>query len=269
MTSPRTYIPGLHHTSLGACSAPELLSALTSAGVLVLWNVLPEDVVRKAYVDAKVALNDSDGYVSWQTFNKNTRAGYTPPGVEGKKGGELNWNRHFFDYRPGLVALDPAHDILEPIHNRLVEAGCQILTLFEMATCCEEVTAAAQNGPHILRVAECLNDTVDSQGELFPEHRDFGLITFFVGGSSPGLQILVNGVWIDAPLNPEDVLVGAGTLLAKYDSRVRPLRHRIMASSARRVSLFQFIEPSPDTLLPGGELAGAFFERTLAGVRKD
>lgn len=251
---------------LTTCTPIPVIQAMEKCGALIVRGVLPVEDVERAHYDARRALHDPYGYVSNQPFSQETRTGYTPPGGEGKIGEGPNFCRHFFDYRQGIAALDPNRDVLLPVHKRLVWLSTRLLSHLDAVTGLE-LASVAWGGPHILRVAECLNDSVDPKVVLFPSHLDFSLITFFVGGSSPGLEVYVGDQWLPVNLAPGDVLVGAGTVLTQYRKWIPALRHRLVASSVRRVSLFQFVEPSPETVLPSGELAEEFFRRLTAGLR--
>ncbi len=256
-------------TDLASCSSDLLLSALQQAGGLILRGILPVELVQKAHRDARLALEEENGYVQWQLYDRESRTGYTPTGVEGTVRSGPNFHRHFFDYRPGFVSLDPVQDVLRPIHERLVEVGEQLLERLDRGIGTSVLTTTAQDGLHALRIAHCLNDTVSPEIELFPEHRDYNILTFFVGGASPGLEIRMGNEWVGAQPAAGEVLVGAGTVLKQYLPCTQSLRHRIMAHSSRRLSLFQFIEPVSSAVLPNGETAAEYYARIMSKVRKD
>ncbi len=258
------------HVERSECSPRMLLQALCKNGALMLTEALPVAIVERAFAEAHAALGESGGYVEWQHYNPENRTGYTPAGIEKSPGSGLNWHRHFFDYRPGMVTLypSPCSDALEPLHRYLTELGETLCMLIDHEAHLS-LRSIIRNGPHILRVTECLNEEVDPERELFGSHLDFGLLTLFVGGSTPGLQVLSGGKWIDADAQKGNVLVGAGTILKQYLPASTSLRHRVMANSARRLSLFQFIEPRADVVLPNKESADTFLKRVLKSVRED
>lgn len=247
-------------------SPNEFLSAMKTERALVLKGVLDSDLVRRAHLEAKLALDDTEGYVPWQLYNPAVRAGYTPAGVEKTVRSGPNTNRHFFDYRPGIVSLNPCQDVLRPLHERLVLVAGHLLGLLDKVRGLD-LRSAATAGPHILRIAECVNDVVNPALELFEAHRDFDLLTCFVGGSAPGLEIQLGAEWIRAEMEAGDALIAPGTILTQYCGDIKALAHRITARSAGRISLFQFIEPHPETRLPNGETARQFFNRQMRSIR--
>jgi hypothetical protein len=230
------------------------LEELKERGMCVLRNVLPPDLVQEAHAQARVALQTE--HVRSQKYQPDVRVGYTAPRVEGTKRTGPITHRHFFDYRAAYASIEPMDDVFYSLYDELLLTGVEWFS--QLGT---------GYGIYVLRIAECLNDAVDPELELFPPHIDFGLLTFFLGGSSEGLEVYREGKWVPVYLPAGDILVGTGSIFKQYFPNSPALRHRVMARSVRRLSLFMFIDPHPATVLPNGENAQTFFERIMKDVR--
>jgi isopenicillin N synthase-like dioxygenase len=241
-----------------------LLEKLKTSGMFVLPSSLPKDLVLEAHREARAAFLSP--HLKGQMYDAETRTGYTPPGVEGTRRTGPIVHRHFFDYRPGLSSVQPMDYVFEPLYDALCSIAKETFYVLDAADN-RHLGYAMQKGVFILRIAECLNDSVDANFELFPPHIDFDVLSLFLGGSSFGLEVEMDGWWNDVPLLPGDVLIGAGSLFKQYYPEVKPLRHRIMAKSVRRLSFFMFLDPSPNVELPSGETAREFFDRVMVGIR--
>lgn len=195
-------------------------------------------------------------------YDKTRMVGYTPPGVEGTKAEGPNFRRHFIDYRTTqFKTIEP------PLHmlcSKLLGLGRHML---QMAS--YEAVKAGEWGEHLFRATQYLNDEIDPDVILFPSHIDFGLLTFFIGTPDQGLQVELDGEWHDAIVLPGQVLVGVGSVLRQYRPDFRALRHRVTARSARRMSVFLFLEPGESVRLPSGESWPEFLGRLLRKIRTD
>ncbi len=84
-------------------------------------------------------------------------------------------------------------------------------------------------------------------------HGDINLITALPRSTAPGLQVLVDGAWVDAVAPPGQVIVNTGMMLERLTNGVIPTgQHRVVAApgyTGERYSVVQFCHPTPWTLL--------------------
>jgi len=84
-------------------------------------------------------------------------------------------------------------------------------------------------------------------------HADINLITALPRATARGLQVQVDGAWIDA-LPPDDhVIINTGLMLERLTNGQIPAgMHRVVADpaqSGQRLSVVQFCHPAPWTML--------------------
>jgi isopenicillin N synthase-like dioxygenase len=84
-------------------------------------------------------------------------------------------------------------------------------------------------------------------------HGDINLITALPRASAPGLQVLIEGVWVDAVAPAGQVIINSGLMLERLSNgRIPTGWHRVVApegSGAGRLSVVQFCHPTPSTVL--------------------
>jgi len=84
-------------------------------------------------------------------------------------------------------------------------------------------------------------------------HGDINLITALPRATAPGLQVLVDGGWVDAVAPDGQVIINTGMMLERLTNGVIPTGiHRVVAApgySGERYSVVQFAHPTPWTLL--------------------
>ncbi|MFO7629457.1 MAG: 2-oxoglutarate and iron-dependent oxygenase domain-containing protein [Prochlorococcaceae cyanobacterium] len=84
-------------------------------------------------------------------------------------------------------------------------------------------------------------------------HADINLITALPRASAPGLQVQVDGAWIDALPPPGQVIINTGLMLERLSNGLIPAGwHRVVAppgSSQGRLSVVQFCHARPWTSL--------------------
>jgi isopenicillin N synthase-like dioxygenase len=80
------------------------------------------------------------------------------------------------------------------------------------------------------------------------EHSDYGLLTLLATDGTPGLEINVNGAWIDAPADPQLLICNLGDMLDRLTGgRYRSTRHRVRNHAHHdRYSMPFFLDPSWD-----------------------
>jgi isopenicillin N synthase-like dioxygenase len=84
-------------------------------------------------------------------------------------------------------------------------------------------------------------------------HADINLITALPRATAPGLQVRVEGRWVDAVAPDGHVIVNSGLMLERLSNgRIPSGWHRVVAPSgwtAGRLSVVQFCHATPVTLL--------------------
>jgi isopenicillin N synthase-like dioxygenase len=199
-------------------------------------------------------------------YNGETHSGYIPPGTERRprSAREKDENRAAFDFHPGMMLIEPK---LQGLHAFGVRICRHILKLLDENHSSTQL-ASLPEGRHLLRIAEYVNTECSGQ-ELYPPHRDFSLLTAFIGADMPGLQVKMSEGWYDPWLHFGDVLVGIGTPLVRFRSVFNALWHRVAATSARRLSASLFFELRDDVLLPHtGERYGEMVRRRTELLRE-
>lgn len=101
-------------------------------------------------------------------------------------------------------------------------------------------------------------------------HEDINLITLLPVSAEPGLQVLGrDGVWIDVPGGPGDVIVNSGDMLQEATSRQLPsTSHRVINppdadSNLSRISMPYFLAPDLDIQLSEHHTAGSYLKERL------
>jgi len=84
-------------------------------------------------------------------------------------------------------------------------------------------------------------------------HGDINLITALPRSTAPGLQVLVDGDWVDAVAPGGQVIINTGMMLERFTNGVIPTGvHRVVAApgfTGERYSVVQFCHPTPWTLI--------------------
>ncbi len=252
------YMP---HQLLRACSPGAMLTSFQRTGMMLLEDMLLPRLIERALA-IRSRLADDELRSLLPRYNSGTGVGYVSPSRDGLiRTGPLN-SRRAFDYRPSrLLEQEELGRALRPLYNHLALFGESVLEMLNPYF--EWPLAEVRGGEHVLKAAFALNGEADPEREVFPAHQDFSMLTLFVGGALPGLQVLYKGTWIDVVLKPHEVLVGAGSFLKRFCS-VTTLQHRVMASVPHRFSFSFFVELPGSTLLPNGETFTAAVQRVRA-----
>ena len=84
-------------------------------------------------------------------------------------------------------------------------------------------------------------------------HGDINLITALPRATAPGLQVMVDGTWVDAAPPDGAVIINTGIMLERLTNGVIPIGwHRVVAHpdyQGERYSVVQFCHPRPWTVL--------------------
>lgn len=198
-------------------------------------------------------------------YDDQSRLGYTPPGIENIQHDpeHPDENRAMFDFGPELPFVDRS---ITGLRFQAVRICKRILDLLDEAYGTR--FAHLPEGEHRLRAAQYLREGTTSEDVLFPRHRDFSLLTAFVGSGEEGLEVEVKGEWHPVHLEYGDVLVGAGTPLRQFHPSAKALWHRIVGGKDRRLSSFLFYELRSDVRLPQTlETYGDMLDRIMTSIR--
>ena len=171
---------------------------------------------------------------------------------------------------PGITkVLTEFHETIADLQRRFLRViaegiGCHETFFDEMVTDGPTLTRAIRYPP--------MGETPgDDAYEWAGQHGDINLITALPRATAPGLQVKVDGEWVDAVAPEGRVIINTGIMLERLSNGQIPIGwHRVVAApgyTGERHSVVQFCHPRPWTVLaPGAELlhAGA-----PAAVRPD
>lgn len=152
---------------------------------------------------------------------------------------------------PGITeVLYRFHDAIADLQRRFLRViaegiGCHESFFDDMVTDGPTLTRAIRYPP----MAE-----VPGEGHVWAgAHGDINLITALPRATAPGLQVMVDGEWIDAVAPDGQVIINSGIMLERLTNGVVPIGwHRVVASpgyEGERHSVVQFCHPRPWTVL--------------------
>lgn len=223
---------------------------------------------RKSVQNAHSALScffSDEEELKKHPYDDQSRLGYTPPGIENIQHDpeHPDENRAMFDFGPELPFVERS---ITGLRFQAVRICKRILDLLDEAYGTR--FAHLPEGEHRLRAAQYLREGTTSGDVLFPRHRDFSLLTAFIGSGEEGLEVEVKGEWHPVHLEYGDVLVGAGTPLKQFHPSAKALLHRIVGGKDHRLSSFLFYELRSDVLLPQTlETYGDMLDRIMTSIR--
>lgn len=265
---------------LPACKREELTpewlqQAFAHMGAFVFTNALPPELITELIDRGRGLLRLPTEKKS--AFSKRIyEGGYTPSGVERVGSYGTDTEREFWDVPPlGRRNRFPrdqrrVRTLSRRVYDTLESLSRDTFNAIDHAHG-TKLSDDARGGEHMLRMTRYF-----SRGELgkviFPEHRDFGLLTFFCGGTAPGLEGEYAGTWhpITATHVAGDVLVGTGTTLQLYLKELKAFHHQVTDANRdpqERLSVSLFTEPRLDVVLPNGQIAGERLKRALERIR--
>lgn len=229
----------------------EIKSALQTYSVVRLANAIDPYIAERAFdlASSLFALSEEERMACRR---EGDGSGYTPPGIEYVRG-MPDGLRTFWDVRrPDLfpnVFPKGRDDIrwgIESFLFLLKNLGTRVPGAMRPSFVEDMVP-----GEHHLRCSHYQDVPV---GKITMEaHRDFGLLTVYVGGGGKGLEVHVKDQWVDAESTFGDIIIGIGSCWTLYDKRLKPLWHRVVGTGELRTSMVVFLELGPDVILPTGE----------------
>ena len=152
---------------------------------------------------------------------------------------------------PGITkVLYAFHDAIADLQRRFLRViaegiGCHASFFDEMVSDGPTLTRAIRYPP----MAE-----VGGAGHVWAaEHGDINLITALPRATAPGLQVKVDGDWVDAVAPEGQVIINTGIMLERLTNGQIPIGwHRVVAApgyEGERHSVVQFCHPRPWTIL--------------------
>jgi isopenicillin N synthase-like dioxygenase len=153
---------------------------------------------------------------------------------------------------PGITkVLTEFHDTIADLQRRFLHViaegiGCHESFFDEMVTDGPTLTRAIRYPP----MAEMPSD---GAYEWAGQHGDINLITALPRATAPGLQVKVDGEWVDAVAPEGRVIINTGIMLERLSNGQIPIGwHRVVAAPGypgERHSVVQFCHPRPWTVL--------------------
>jgi isopenicillin N synthase-like dioxygenase len=152
---------------------------------------------------------------------------------------------------PGITkVLYEFHDTIAELQRRFLRViaegiGCHETFFDDMVTDGPTLTRAIRYPPM---------PEVPAEGHVWAgEHGDINLITALPRATAPGLQVKVDGEWVDAVAPERGVIINTGIMLERLTNGVIPIGwHRVVAApgyEGERYSVVQFCHPRPWTVL--------------------
>ena len=152
---------------------------------------------------------------------------------------------------PGITdVLNRFHRDIEELQRRFLRViaeglGCHESLFDEMTTNGATLTRAIRYPP--------MPEAPGGAHVWAGAHGDINLITALPRATAPGLQVLVDGEWVDAVAPDGQVIINTGMMLERITNGVIPTGvHRVVAApgyTGERYSVVQFCHPTPWTLL--------------------
>lgn len=183
----------------------------------------------------------------------------------------LNWSRElpsghplrrkFPQSYPAQVLPDELvsgiSDVLYRFHDSIWDLQRRFLRVIAEAIGCHEsfFDEMLVDGPTLTRSIRypAMAESPGGSHVWAGAHGDINLITALPRATAPGLQVLVDGAWVDAVAPHGQVIINTGMMLERLTNGVIPTgQHRVVAApgyAGERYSVVQFCHPTPWTLL--------------------
>lgn len=152
---------------------------------------------------------------------------------------------------PGITeVLYRFHDAIADLQRRFLRViaegiGCHETFFDDMVKDSPTLTRAIRYPP--------MGEVPDAGHVWAGAHGDIDLITALPRATAPGLQVLVDDMWIDAVAAEGQVIINTGIMLERLTNGTIPIGwHRVVAApgyEGERYSVVQFCHPRPWTVL--------------------
>ena len=183
----------------------------------------------------------------------------------------LNWaspiaaghplRRHFPTAYPDQVLPEAAvpgiTEVLYRFHEAIADLQRRFLRVIAEGIGCHETffDDMVRDGPTLTRAIRYPPmREIGAGGHVWAgAHGDINLITALPRATAPGLQVLVDGEWVDASAPGGQVIINTGIMLERLTNGRIPIGwHRVVAApgyEGERYSVVQFCHPRPWTVL--------------------
>jgi isopenicillin N synthase-like dioxygenase len=152
---------------------------------------------------------------------------------------------------PGITeVLYRFHDVIADLQRRFLRIvaegiGCHESFFDDMVTDGPTLTRAIRYPPM---------GAMSEAGHVWAgAHGDINLITALPRATAPGLQVMVDGEWVDAVASDGQAIINTGIMLERLTNGTIPIGwHRVVAApgyEGERYSVVQFCHPRPWTVL--------------------
>ena len=266
---PEWYLDDKIPTYRAVPSSDDVLDAFHRVGAVRLLDAVPENYASAFYREA-LRLFHQPQAIKDRLKRTGLGSGFTPAGVEGVRGGLPNPHRSFLDLRADLSDVRRLEEEF-PLNMFLaskVLRQIQDLAMDVLNVGWPDVANLAEGGEHMFRITHYPSGHAGK--ELFPSHRDFGLITCYLGGAERGLKFYHgSGFWDHVRNDVGSIVVTAGTTLCQYDRDCIAIQHAAYGYLDERISAVLFTEPRGDVVLPNGKTAREHLTHLTSQIRKD
>lgn len=155
------------------------------------------------------------------------------------------------------AAVPGIRDVLNTFHRKVEDIQRRFLRIIAEGLGCHEsfFDEMTTNGATLTRAIRYPSMAHSPGGGHVwaGAHGDINLITALPRATAPGLQVLVDGAWVDAVAPDGQVIINTGMMLERLTNGVIPTGvHRVVAApgyTGERYSVVQFSHPTPWTLL--------------------
>lgn len=250
-----------------------------ATGFVYTQHDVSEDLIDTAYGMLETFFNlEQEAKQAFTVPGANGQTGYTGLLVETAADSDqpdwkemLNWSspiaaghplkRDFSTAYPDQVLPESAvpgiTDVLYRFHDAIADLQRRFLRVIAEGIGCHETffDDMVADGPTLTRAIR-----YPPMGELPADghvwagaHGDINLITALPRATAPGLQVQVDGEWVDAVAPEGQVIINTGIMLERITNGTIPIGwHRVVASpgyEGERYSVVQFCHPRPWTVL--------------------
>ena len=147
--------------------------------------------------------------------------------------------------------------VLYAFHEAIADIQKRFLRIIAVGIGCHETffDDMVTDGPTLTRAIRypSMKDAPQGGHIWAGAHGDINLITALPRATAPGLQVEVEGEWVDALPPDGKMIINTGIMLERLTNGVLPIGwHRVIASpgfDAERYSVVQFCHPRPWTIL--------------------
>ncbi|MFM7871234.1 MAG: isopenicillin N synthase family dioxygenase, partial [Actinomycetota bacterium] len=155
------------------------------------------------------------------------------------------------------AAVPGISKVLYQFHDAIADLQKRFLRVIAVGIGCHETffDDMVTDGPTLTRAIRypSMKDAPAGGHIWAGAHGDINLITALPRASAPGLQVEVDGVWVDAIPPDGKVIINTGIMLERLTNGILPVGwHRVIASpgfEGERYSVVQFCHPRPWTML--------------------